>query len=126
MIVVTLGSIYNAKEIFGKMANCAFSAVTAYRISKILRQLEDELTSYFMAQGQIAEKYGKRDESGNLINNADGVPICPQYADAFKTEMQELNSLAIEIRAEPISASELAPLQLTPKEIILLDNFIVE
>ncbi len=71
----------------------------SYKLSKLYKQLSDELTQYQELNTKIINKYGMKDENDNLIINEkdNTIPILPDKINEFQKETMELQNIEITI-----------------------------
>lgn len=101
---------------------------TSYRIARLIPTLEKEKQTYFETLRKVIEKYGIRDENGNLQFSEDGntIPIIPEFKDRCLSEINELETVMIEIDLPIFSINEFEGLDLSIEDIINLDVILSE
>ena len=101
---------------------------TSYRIARLIPTLEKEKQTYFETLRKLIEKYGIRDENGNLQFSEDGntIPIIPEFKDRCLSEINELETVMIEIDLPIFSINEFEGLDLSIEDIINLDVILSE
>lgn len=111
-------------NIFSRISDTKFDINTQYKLLKIKKAIEEEEELYLTQLDRLQE-YCLRDENGNLIKNEDGgYAIDTEKAQECADIVKEINSIQIQIPDIQFSLDELAPLQLTFKELEVLDPFI--
>ena len=101
---------------------------TSYRIARLIPTLEKEKQTYFETLRKLIEKYGIRDENGNLQFSEDGntIPIIPEFKDRCLSEINELETIMIEIDLPIFSINEFEGLDLSIEDLINLDAILSE
>lgn len=111
-------------NIFSRISDTKFDINTQYKLLKIKKAIEEEEELYLTQLDRLQE-YCLRDENGNLIKNEDGgYAIDTEKAQECADIVKEINSIQIQIPDIQFNLDELAPLQLTFKELEVLDPFI--
>lgn len=111
-------------NIFSRISDTKFDINTQYKLLKIKKAIEEEEELYLTQLDRLQE-YCLKDENGNLIKNEDGgYAIDTEKAQECADIVKEINSIQIQIPDIQFSLDELTPLQLTFKELEVLDPFI--
>lgn len=99
---------------------------TAFKLKGITKKVQEELDKYEEVRQSALQKYGDKDEQGNLRIQEDGaVALSSDGLRAFVLELNELTSLDIELSS--IALTELGEkLSLSVDELLLLDGLVVE
>mgnify|MGYP006989001954 CR=1 FL=1 len=126
MIKVTLNDILNNNETFRGIYEKPMSARTAFKVARLIRELEKENNTFDKSRIDIIMKYAERDEEGNVIEGNGQVQIAPEYLDDFHNELNDLLNTEITVNAEKLSVEDFDNMQLTPKQILDLEKFIEE
>lgn len=100
-----------------------FSVNTQYKILKIKKLLTPEIEIY-MQQVDSLKEYFEKNENGELIKINDGVKIKNEYVEECIKKINEINESEIQLPDIYFSLDELEPLNLTLKELELLEPFI--
>ena len=114
------------KELYEEIKNKTLPLKTAYKFSKIIRTIDNELIFFQDRMKQLMEKYGKKDENGQFIltNDQKGIQIQEDKISACKEETQELYNLAIDVRVDRFKLEELISLEVTAQDMQILSVFI--
>ena len=124
-MVLTLNDILNISPILHKLSQQTFTGKMVFQIARLIKMVDDELNTLESARQKIVEKYGVRDENGNLkVNESGQVHISPENYDACNQEFYDLLSTEVNIDASPISLSCFDNIELTPNEAILLGKIV--
>lgn len=111
-------------NIFSRISDTKFDINTQYKLLKIKKAIEEEEELYLTQLDRLQE-YCLKDENGNLIKNEEGgYAIDAEKAQECADIVKEINSIQIQIPDIQFSLDELTPLQLTFKELEVLDPFI--
>ena len=110
-MTIKLGNAVSLMELINtKLSDKIFPIKTAYKINKIVLNIEKDLDFF---KTKYNELYAKYDDDGKIVN-----------VESFNNELQELLNLDIEVEDIYFSFEELDSLQLTVSEINILFNFI--
>lgn len=84
------------------LSNDKLPLTCAYKISKIQHAMENDLNFYQTKYFEIVEKYGKKDENGNLQYSEDGMVVLldQDKIEAAQIEISELENMSIELDIE--------------------------
>jgi hypothetical protein len=123
MIRVTLRDVLEGQEALQKLSNQQLPGRTAFRIGRLLKKLEDVLTSYNEVRTSLLEKYAKHKEDGSFEVNDKNEYIF-EDVNVFIEEMNKLIMEEVEVEADPIDFKSIENVSFTPVEITLLEPFI--
>lgn len=126
MINTTLNDILNNNDIFRQVYQLPMPARTAFKIARLIRELEKENTTFNESRDKILEKYAMRDDNGAMMQEDNQVMISPDRAEDFQKEIDSLLKTSVEINADKLTLDDLADVSLSPKQIIDLGNFLEE
>lgn len=125
MIEMTLKTLINSVESLQKLSNKNLKAKTAFVVAKLIQAADIEVNNFNDARIMLINKYGEKDDNGNLIADANNnVKIIKDDIERFNTELSELLNTPITINATKITLNELDELEFTPQDIIQLEPFI--
>lgn len=116
---ITLGELLNGKPALEKLVNLEISIKTAYKLSRIINKLNNELQNFEDQRQKLVSKYGEPEENGNVI-------VTQENMEAFSNELNELINLEIELAYEPVSLEELGDVKMRASELMLIDKFVTE
>ena len=124
-MILTLNDILNISPILHKLSQQTFTGKMVFQIARLIKMVDDELNTLESARQKIVEKYGVRDENGNLkVNESGQVHISPENYDACNQEFYDLLSTEVNIDASPLSLSCFDSVELTPNEALLLGKIV--
>ena len=124
MIKIVLGDIVNSTEIFNKIMQQPFKGSLAFKIARLVRELEKEMQTFNDERMKIIRKYGKKDENGELIVNNDGnIEFENDKINEINYEFNSLLETELEINADKLPIDSIDEFELTPQEVISLEKF---
>ena len=98
LIKITLNDILNSQQALQEIVGMNMRAKTAFKMARIIRAIESELENFNKARQSLLNKYGEKDDNGQLITNKDGnYIISPDKIDIYNGEIQELLVTTIEL-----------------------------
>ncbi len=105
------------------------SAVAAFKLAKIVKELDSIVTIKNEREVALIKKYAKTDEEGNIIEgkNSEGQIIKGTFeiqegkGDEYSKEMEELLNLENELAFEKISVEQLNLEKISAKKIMKVD-----
>ena len=102
-----------------------FKAKLAWQVARLLKAAEQEIQSFNETRLALIEKYGEKDENGQLITDEKGnCKIEPENISKFSEELNELISSEVELNVSHLDFSQMESLTFTPNEMAVLDPFI--
>lgn len=127
MIKVTLSTVVNSNEIFQKLITTKMRARAAFRTAKLTTAIAKELELFNTQREAILRKYGEKDSSGELIVQENGtVNIEEEHINDFNQELFELLNAEVELNAEPLTVDDIDAAELTPAQVQMLGDLLVE
>jgi hypothetical protein len=124
-MVLTLNDILNISPILHKLSKQTFQGKTVFQIARLIKLVDEELNTLDTARQKIIDKYGEKDEKGQLIVSENGqVHVSPANTDSCNQEFYELLSTEVNIDASPLSLSCFDSVELTPNEALLLGKIV--
>lgn len=127
MIKVLLSDIVNATETFNKIMQQSFKGSLAFKIARLARELEKEMKTFNDERQKIIQKYGEKDDNGELKINDDGnVKFEAGKLNEINEEFNALLNNELEINAEPLPISKIDDFNLTPQEMLNIEKFFTE
>lgn len=126
-MIVTLGNIVDSQDVMRALSNKQLRGRVAFKVARLLKKLEVELTTFNDTRLKLIESYAKKDEEGNYVtNDKNEYQFDGDNANKFIEEFNKLLSEKIEIEANPILIDEIEELNFTPAEMAVLEPFIEE
>ena len=125
---IKMYQILEFENIYNKLKDEKMSVKTAYKFSKLTREIENERFFYQTKLQSIIETYGEKDDEGNFVLTEDknGVQIKKGEIEKCQREVAELTNLDVEINGIEISIEELENFKLTLQDMEILVPFIKE
>lgn len=124
-------TLENANQIYtilSKFTEQTMNIKLSYKIMKIMAAIELELQFYREKMQNLIETYGDKDEQGELIRseNGDSIKLKEETMEEYYTKAKELLTFEIELPDYSFTLEELEDLQLSPKDLYILDELIEE
>ena len=113
----SLKDLWNARATLGKLAGMSFKAKTAYKLMKLIDQVNKEIEPFSKVRQELFLKYGDQD--------GDRVTIKPENIEIFSKELEELESQEIELKFT-VNLDEIGEVELSPSELYDLDFMLKE
>jgi len=124
MIKVKLNDIVNATETFKKIMRQSFKGSLAFKIARLARELDKEMQTFNTERQKIIQKYGEKDENGELIVDEKGL------INFDKTNLKEINeefnsllNTELEINADKLPMDSIDNFEITPQEMLQIEVF---
>ena len=124
---VKAGIIYNAIDTIEELSNKPMKVALIAKLLRLSDELQKESQLIERQRVEILEKYGKKDENGQLAIDENGnVNFEGDNIEKVQKELYELSELEIDITDREITEEELENnnLELTINQFIILNNFI--
>ena len=125
MIKLTINELLNSTEILQKLASKELKARLALEVARMLKSAEKEIQDFNEVRMKLINKYGEKDENGELITDEKG--NCKIMQDEIKNFSSELNDLVgteVEINANKLKIEQIENLDFTPAEMSMLEPFL--
>lgn len=127
MITVTLRDIVDSQEVMRALSNKSLRGRVAFKVARLLKKLEAELTTFNDTRMKLIENYAKKDENGNYVtNDKNEYQFDQDNANKFVEEINKLLLEELDIDANPILVDEIEDLDFTPAEMAILEPFMEE
>lgn len=127
MIKVSVEELLIAERPLGILARAKMSPSRAFMVTKLLKAVQKEIEEIREAQQQIIQKYGKRDDHGELVVENNMYPVDPEHKEEFDKEIDDLLRLEYEIPVKPLLITDIDDsIEFTVTDMLQLDKFIVE
>ena len=124
---VKAGIIYNAIQVIDELSEKPMKVALVAKLLRLSDELQKENQLVEKQRVEILEKYGKKDENGQLIiDENNNVNFENDNIEKVQKELYDLSELEIEITDREITEEELENnnLELTMNQFIILSNFI--
>ena len=127
LIKVKLSDVVNSTETFNKIMQQSFKGSLAFKIARLVRELEKEMQTYNEERIKIIKKYGKKDENGELITDENGnVSFETDKIEEINGEFQSLLETELEINADKLPMDSIDEFKLTPQQMLEIEMFFEE
>lgn len=126
MIKVTLEEIINATPALETIAKHSFNGVNAFKIARLIRELNKETELFETERRKLIEKYCERGEDGSILVKDNNIRIQSQYIENYNNTLMTMLASQVEINASPLSLDTLEMITLTPQEALSLEKFFDE
>lgn len=126
-IEITLKDIVQNIDFYLQFSKQTMCAKTAYKFSKILKQVVEEYNAYNEERQKLIQKYANKDENGNVIygENNSATMSNENYAN-YSEEIEGLLSAAVMLNFMPLKLEELDNINFTPGQMTTLAQFVEE
>lgn len=112
--------LLNAREPLSKLASQSVNAIVAFRLAKIIRQVDAELAKFDELRSDLIKKYGVVDQSTGQVS------ITKEHIDIINRELNPVLLETVEIKFNPINLSQLESVNLSAAEMLMLEPFVAE
>lgn len=123
-----MGQVYEFQRFYENIKNIKLPLKIAYKLNKLIIQINTESSFYQQRFSEIINEFGKRDENGELIYSSDktSVEIMDGRSLECQQKIEELQNLEVNIEGIEFTTDELESLNLTISEMGCLMPFIKE
>lgn len=118
--------ILNLSGIYESIKNEKMPIKTAYKLSKLIKTIEEEDQFYRTKFQELIEEYGEKDENGQyvLINNDTSVKIIDGKQKECSEKMNDLQNIEVKTPDIKFALEELESINMTVEMITALMPFI--
>jgi hypothetical protein len=114
----------NFSAAMSKLAANNLPIKTAFKLKKIVADLDEEISRYHETRKEYLGKYAERGEDGEILQNSQGgAVLTDENQELFLQELSEL--LQLEVEVETVKVDELGDISMTPLELVYLDGLVV-
>lgn len=125
MITITVNNLLNTVPVLRELVNKPFKGSVAFKLARLVRELDKENSLFEEARANLAQKYCDRDENGEPIILENGlIKLQEDKIDECNEELSNLLSSQLEIVAEKIPISAFDDIELTPSQMIVIEDLI--
>lgn len=114
------------KEIIDQKLNKVFDIGTQYKFLQLYDYIENEIKIMKAQIRLIIDRYGERDENGELVVSGEEVKIQPALMTQCQEDINNLYDYQVQMPDILFTIDELKDLELTLKDLIALKPFIKE
>lgn len=112
---ISIKQILNARETLSRLAEKTLPVKQSYRLAKLIKAVNDELSIYEGERIKLCEKYGTLNKEKRIYEFED------ETYKSFETDINVLQSQEVELDIKLIDISDL---ELSAQEIISIEPFI--
>ena len=124
MIKIKLNDVVNATETFNKIMQQSFKGSLAFKIARLARELDTEMKTFNEERQKIIQKYGNKDENGELIVDENGnVKFDNTKLEEINQEFNSLVETELEINADKLPMDSIDNFEITPQEMLNIEVF---
>ena len=119
---ITISEVLNGKTVLEKLVDKEISIKTAYRLSRIIKVLNEELQHFEEQRQKLVQQYGKQQEDTPEGN----VTVSEENIEPFQNDLTELLTAEIDLGCEPMNINEFGDdVEIKTAELMMIDKFIV-
>ena len=124
MIKIKLNDVVNATETFTKIMQQSFKGSLAFKIARLARELDTEMKTFNEERQKIIQKYGNKDENGELIIDENGnVKFDNANIEEINQDFSSLLETELEINADKLPMDSIDNFEITPQEMLNIEVF---
>lgn len=125
MITMTLNDMLRAVPSLREISTKNFPGSVTFKIARLIRELDKEIQLFEEERNKIANKYGEKDENGNLISQDNGsIKIPDEKIQECNEELQALFETQLEINANKLPVEVFDSIEMTPAQAMDLEAII--
>ena len=125
MITMKITDILNVVPTLQEMANKRFPGATSFKIARLMRELDKEIQLFDKQRAEIAQEFGEKDASGQLVFTEEGnVKIIESKIEECNAKLESIFSTEIEINADKLSYSSIESADFTPSQALALEPIV--
>lgn len=127
MIETTVASLIALKPILQQVANTEMPARESFKILRMLKNIDREYEIIEATQRKMLDTYCEKDENGNYaLDENSNFLIKQECIAAFNEEMNSLLITKISLDNDKLNLNLLEKINLTPNQLLKLEDFIEE
>ena len=125
MITMKITDILNVVPTLQEMANKSFPGATSFKIARLIRELDKEIQLFDKQRTEIAQEFGEKDASGQLVFTEEGnVKIIESKIEECNAKLESIFNTKIEINADKLSYSSIESADFTPSQALTLEPIV--
>lgn len=125
MIKTTINEILNVTPVLRELAVKPFKGAMTFKIARLIRELDRETALFEESRVKLAEKYGVRNENGELIISEEGtIKLQEDKINECNEDLTNLLLAEVEINANSLPANAFDDIEISPIQAIALEAFI--
>lgn len=127
MIEIQLKDIVNNIDLMQSIAQKTLSARSAFVVARMLREMDKEYQSFVNIRNDIVMQYAMKDDNGEVIRDDKGnVQIEKEQLQEFNQKINELLDTKLQLNVTQMTLNDLDGVSFTPREMMMLEPFIME
>ena len=124
MIKIKLNDVVNATETLNKIMQQSFKGSLAFKIARLARELDKEMQTFNTERQKIIQKYGEKDENGELKIDEKGlVKFSKTNLKEINEEFNSLLDTDLEINVDKLPIDSIDNFEITPQEMLQIEVF---
>lgn len=125
MIKMTIMEILNVVPVLQEIANKSFPGATSFKIARLMRELDKEIQLFDKQRSKIAQEFGEKDASGQLVITEEGnIKIIESKIKDCNEILKSISNTEIDINADKIPYSIFEGVNIAPTEALALEPII--
>lgn len=125
MIKIAVNDLLNAVPVLRELSGRNFVGAVTFKIARLIRELDKEITLFDEARENIVEKYAARKEDGSIdVNEMGNIKIIEGQVEACNQELGSLLNAEIEINADKIPADAFDNIEFSPSQALVIEALI--
>ena len=117
--------ILNVVPTLQEIANKRFPGATSFKIARLMRELDREIQLFDKQRAEIAQEFGEKDASGQLVFTEEGnVKIIESKIEECNAKLESIFNTEIEINADKLSYSSIESADFTPSQALALEPIV--
>ena len=126
-MTIKLGEAFKFQLFYSTIQKVKLPLKTAYKLSKIFSDLQNNIKFYQDSYNKIIDTYAKKDEEGNIIRDSENlIQITLENPQQCEKELVELENMEIILDDLYLSISDLEMIDLTVDQMLNIFPFIKE
>jgi len=113
-------TIFESIESLKVLSNCKLPIKAAFKISRVIKVVEDISKDIDSARQKLIDKFGSKLEDGSLDISADGRVTITNVAE-YNKEWDELMHVTNKVEVDRMDLELLGPVSIEPKHLYKLD-----
>ena len=123
---ITIKEILEGQDTLQKLSHQPLPGRAAFQIGRLLKKLEEVLTSYNEVRVQLIEKYANKNEDGTFeVNDKNEYQFTAENMQAYVSEINNVIADEVEVEAKPINFKDIEKLEFTAAEMTFLEPFLM-
>jgi len=122
---MVLGEIVAGIEAINKLLDAPLKARTAFRLSKLSKELQPHFETYEKVRQELLEKFGEKVESDEE-NGQVQYSFANGTAEKFQTELIAMLEEKVDVKVRKIKVTELNGANLTARDMMALEWLIAD